>query len=123
VTIELSIAPAQQAHPVGVRLRWRGRRRERQRLARQDRLAAHLAGLHRIRALISEARAVIELGWVQHGWFAYRDAQGGQHTVNAGNLRRVDDLPVTGGLPGRRDRACRRRTGGGRLTARAAGST
>ncbi|MEN3269243.1 hypothetical protein [Pseudonocardia sp.] len=96
MTIELSIAPPQQARPVGGRLRWRKRRRERQRLARQDRLAAHLAELHRIRALVSEARAVIESGWVQHGWFACRDAQGRQHTVNAGNLRSVDDLPVTG---------------------------
>lgn len=95
MTLELSVAPPQQT-AAGGRLRWRERRRERQRLARQDRLAAHLADLYRIRALIRDAGSVIGSGWVQHGWFTYRDAQGRQQAVNAGNLRSVNDRPITG---------------------------
>jgi hypothetical protein len=96
VTTELRIAPPLQERPAGVRQRWRERRRERQRLARQDRLAAHLAELHRIRDLLGDARAVIASGWVQQGWFTYRDPQGHQRTINAGNLRSIGDRPITG---------------------------
>jgi hypothetical protein len=96
VTVELPTAPPQQERLAGVRLRWRERRRERQRLARQDRLAAHLAELHRLRALVSDARAVIGSGWVQDGWFTYRDSEGHQRTVNAGNLRSIGGRPITG---------------------------
>jgi hypothetical protein len=56
---------------------WRERRRRRQRLARQDRLVAHLAELRRIGELVVGARAVVASGWVQGSWLVHRDDRGG----------------------------------------------
>ncbi len=57
---------------------WRERRRRRQRLARQDRLVAHLAELRRIGELVVGARAVVASGWVQGSWLVHRDDHRGR---------------------------------------------
>jgi hypothetical protein len=56
---------------------------ERRRLARHDRITACLAELHSARALLADAATVVEAGWIQDGWFAYRDEQGRQRLVGA----------------------------------------
>jgi hypothetical protein len=71
-------------------------RRERRRLARQDRLAAHLAELHHIQLLLAEAATVVSNGWVQHGWFAVTDERGRAHVISAHELRALESRPVTG---------------------------
>lgn len=73
-----------------------GRIRRRRHLAARDRLSAHVATLHRIRTLIADARNVLGGGWVQNGWFSYRDEGGALRTVTAQNLPDVADRPVTG---------------------------
>jgi hypothetical protein len=77
-------------------LRWRAGRRERRRLARQDRLTANLAELHHIQTLLAAAADVICSGWVQNGWFTYRDEHAQQHTVGTHELRLLADRPITG---------------------------
>jgi len=62
---------------------------ERRALARQDREAAQLAELHRVRTLLSDAATVVAAGWIQHGWFAYRDEHGRRQLVDAANLHRM----------------------------------
>jgi hypothetical protein len=47
---------------------------ERRLLSRRDRLTARLLELHEIAILTERARAVIEGGWVQRGWYRYRDS-------------------------------------------------
>jgi hypothetical protein len=94
--VNMTTAPSQQAHPAGYLSRWRERRRERLRLARQDRLTAQLAELHHIQTLIADARTLVASGWVQDGWFAYRDERGQQCTVRGMNLHGMADRPVTG---------------------------
>jgi hypothetical protein len=96
VTLDLTTAPPRHAQPAEHRLPWRERVRERRRLARQDRLAAHLAELHHIQSLVAAARTVIGSGWVQDGWFAYRDEQGQQRAVTVQNVQRMAGRPVTG---------------------------
>ena len=71
-------------------------RRQRRRLAELDRLAAHLTGLERIRAVLADASAVVATGWVRCGWFSCRDAQGGEHLVTAHDAHLLADRPVTG---------------------------
>ncbi len=73
--------------------RWQ-RRLDRRRLAEQDLLAAQLAGLHRIRDLAGDARRLVDAGWLQHAWFAYRDAAGHPRTVTAHNAHELGDHPV-----------------------------
>jgi len=80
--------------PVG----WRERRRERRRLACQDRLGAQLAELTQIRDLVADARKVVAAGWVQDAWFVSRDEHGNHRTVGVLRARRMESLPV--------DRAC-----------------
>lgn len=74
----------------------RCRRDERRRLARQDALAARLAELHRMRALLEEAVAVVTTGWVQNAWFTVVDAHGGQVRVTAHDIDRIERSPVSG---------------------------
>ena len=69
---------------------------ERRRLARQDRMAACLAELHAARALLADAATVLEAGWIQDGWFAYRDEQGRQRLVGAHNLPEITGRQLTG---------------------------
>jgi hypothetical protein len=94
--VNMTTAASQQAHPAGYLSRWRERRRERLRLARQDRLAAQLAELHHIQTLIADARTLVASGWVQDAWFAYRDERGQQRTVRGMNLHGMADRRVTG---------------------------
>lgn len=69
---------------------------ERTRLARQDRMSALLAELHASRTLMAAASAVVEAGWVQGGWFAYRDEQGRERMVSAHNLFEITGRQLTG---------------------------
>jgi len=74
----------------------RQRRRERRRLARQDEVAVRLAELHRIRALLEDAVVMVNVGWIQHAWFAVVDDQGGQRKLTAREIHVADDRPVSG---------------------------
>jgi hypothetical protein len=71
-------------------------RRERRRLARQDRVAAHLAELHHIEVVLAEAATVVSTGWVQHGWFAITDDRGSARVLTAHDLHALEGRPVTG---------------------------
>jgi len=71
-------------------------RRQRQRLAELDRLAAHLTGLERIRAVLAGASVVVATGWVRRGWFSCRDEQGGEQLVTAHDAHLLTDRAVTG---------------------------
>lgn len=96
MTLDITTRRTPQLPPAGHRSRWRERRQDRQRLAAEDRRAAHLAELHHIRALVADAHTVIAAGWVQHGWFTYRDDHGRNRTVTAQNLKWIADRPATG---------------------------
>jgi hypothetical protein len=85
------IDPASRA-PAGFRQRLADRRR----LARLDRTSAQLAELYRARTVLADARTVVEAGWIQHGWFAYRDEQGRQQPVDAYNLDQLAGRLPTG---------------------------
>jgi hypothetical protein len=67
------------------RVGWWARRRQRRRLAGQDRLSAHIAELMRIRELVGAAREVVAAGWVQDAWYVRPDEHGRQHSI--GHLR------------------------------------
>jgi len=96
VTLDLS-EPRSRPSRLGLdRVRTGVDRRERRRLARQDRLSAKLAELHHIQKLMVEARSVISGGWVQNGWFIYRDEQDQQQTATTKDLHLVMGRPVTG---------------------------
>jgi hypothetical protein len=71
-------------------------RHERRRLARQDRIAGHLAELHHIELLLAEAATVVSAGWVQHGWFAVPDERHGTRVLTAHDLDALETRPVTG---------------------------
>lgn len=58
-------------------------RSRRRRLVELDRLAAHLTGLDRIRAVVGGASAVVTAGWVQHGWFSEHDGRAAACLVGA----------------------------------------
>jgi hypothetical protein len=75
--------------------RWAARA-ERHRVARYDQLGARLAELHHLRSLLAGASAVVEAGWVQPGWFPYRDPRGIDHLVGPHDLHRLTGGPVTG---------------------------
>jgi hypothetical protein len=72
------------------------RRAERHRLARQDGLAARLGELHHIRALLEDAVVLLDVGWVQHAWFAVIDDQGGRRRLAAHEVHLVEERPVSG---------------------------
>jgi hypothetical protein len=72
------------------------RRDERRRLARQDVLTARLAELHRITEVLDDAQEVVEHGWVQHAWFAYRDELGRTRLATAHDLHLMAGREVTG---------------------------
>lgn len=82
--------------PRGRRVARRPEKRERRRLAQQDRLAARLAELHCIRALLADAITVVSAGWVQHGWFAVTDEHGQRCTITAYDLHVLTSRPVSG---------------------------
>ena len=89
--------------PLGWRARRRLQRQERRRLAEQDARSVRLAELHRIRALLEQAAALVEHGWIQHGWFAVLDAQGRTHRLTVPDFqlaseRRVSGVCLVGGI-------------------------
>jgi hypothetical protein len=108
------------SHSNRLPLRLRGRARQRRRLAAQDRVSAQLAELHQIRLILAGASALVSTGWVQNGWFSYRDEQGRQCVVDAHNLHRLAGRPISGaclvgaivqaggGLPAARSQAVQR---------------
>ncbi len=67
--------------PVGLRTRWRDRRR----LQRIDRLGARLARLDAVDALLGRAHDRLAAGWVQDAWFTTIDEQGVR--LHVGTLR------------------------------------
>src|SRR5690348_14313583 len=69
MTIMMPVRPA----PTPRRTSLRDRLAERRMLARRDRLTARLVELHDIAQLAGRARAVVETGWVQRGWYRYQD--------------------------------------------------
>lgn len=74
-----------------------GRRvRDRRWAAHQDRMSSQLAEMHLIRTLLADASMVVRAGWIQHGWFAYRDETGHQRLVGSHNLRQLAGRPLTG---------------------------
>jgi hypothetical protein len=87
--------PQPRTAPNGLSHRTRQRRLRRD-LARRDRAAAQLAELHRIRALIAAARAVVRGGWVQNGLFAHRAERDELRTPTGWNAYRDDGRPVVG---------------------------
>ena len=68
--------------PAGRRDTLRARLAERRLLARQDQLVARLIELHDIARLTGQARAVLEVGWIQRSWYRYAEGQ-----PNAGSVR------------------------------------
>lgn len=95
MSVDLTSQVLRSAHPSGHVMR-RADRRERQRLAQQDRLSAQLAELHLIRLLLDEAISVVSHGWVQHSWFAVIDQRGQRMKVTAQNIHVVTGRPVSG---------------------------
>ena len=71
-----------------------GRRRERLRLAEQDRCSAQLASLHQTCEVLARARDLVETGWIRGGWFAY-ETDGVRQIAAAQNLALVQHRPVT----------------------------
>lgn len=75
---------------------WRERRRQRKELAERDRRSAYLAELWRIVDLLGDAHEMIDHGWVQGGWLAYRDGKGREHLVDSVGMRRIAGHEITG---------------------------
>lgn len=76
----------------------RARRRLRRTLRSQDQVAATLAELFRIDEVLAEARAGIERGWLQHGWFTYATPSGASITVTVCTpwaVRKAESRQVT----------------------------
>jgi hypothetical protein len=71
-------------------------RDERRRRARQDVLAARLVELHQMTEVIDDAQEVVEHGWVQHAWFAYRDELGSTRLATAHDLHLMAGREVMG---------------------------
>lgn len=96
MSVELTSPRPRLIDPGGRRVVRRASRSDRRRLARQDRLGAHLAELHRIRATLEGAITVVGSGWVQHGWFTVTDEQGERRRVTAHDVHVVGGGPVSG---------------------------
>jgi hypothetical protein len=76
---------------------FRARRRERARLAEQDRRSARRAELHRIADVAHRAAELVGAGWVQGAWFTVADERGRRTGLTAHGLARLADRPVVGG--------------------------
>jgi hypothetical protein len=73
----------------------RERREARRRLKRQDTVSSHLAELHAVHDLLARSAEVIDIGWLQHGWFSVMTAEG-PRAVTAYNLADAVEKPVVG---------------------------
>lgn len=87
-TLSAEIDPAS----ISFAARVRGRRQA----ARYDRMSGQLAELHQIRALLADACLVLRAGWIQNGWFAYRDDTGNQRLVGSHDLKQLTGRRLTG---------------------------
>ncbi|MBY0178005.1 DUF6197 family protein [Curtobacterium herbarum] len=68
-------------------------RRTAAQLRRLDTDLAELADLQRV---LSEARAVVDRGWIQHAWFAYVDERGRTRTASSAAATEVAGRPLVG---------------------------
>ncbi|WP_146243590.1 hypothetical protein [Curtobacterium sp. MCBD17_008] len=64
--------------------------------ARLRRLEAEQAELVDLQRVLSDARAVVERGWVQHAWFAYLDDRGRTRTASSAAAIEVVGRPLVG---------------------------
>ncbi len=71
------------------------RRRERRRLAAIDRAAARRALLVAARDALAAADTVVASGWLQDGWFAYRDEDGHEWAAGSAAAAAVPLSSVT----------------------------
>ncbi len=60
------------------------------------RAEAHVEELRDLEGLLSDARAVIERGWVQHAWFAYLDDHGRVRKASSAAAAGVQGRPLVG---------------------------
>lgn len=97
MTLDATATGARPAHHAKRLLRWRDRRREREILARRDRIGAQMAELRYIQDLIAAAQKVVASGWVRGGWFVVLDGSGRKRTVNAYDARYMNGWPIVGG--------------------------
>src|SRR5690242_10396135 len=67
-----ALRPSVPARQLGLRDRWR----ERRRLIEQDRRAAQQAELYLLRSLLADASGLVDEGWVQRCWFTVSDERG-----------------------------------------------
>ncbi len=87
------------AHPIAHRTEQpspdrRLRRQERRRRTEHERRIDQIVALHAVRDVLGGARALVDAGWIRHGWFAY-DADGVRHVVTAHNAGRLGGRPVS----------------------------
>ncbi|MGN7190551.1 hypothetical protein [Curtobacterium sp. MCBA15_004] len=64
--------------------------------ARDRRLAAHVQELGELQRLLTDARGVVERGWVQHAWFTYLDEHGRQRTASSAAATEAQGRPLVG---------------------------
>jgi len=93
VTTPLSTrpAPAPSLPTVTGRLE---RRRQRRQAAERDRRSARLAELHHLRAIVGEAAALVETGWVRDAWATYTDESGRRRVATTLTAHQADGRPV-----------------------------
>lgn len=75
---------------------WLDRRAERRTAARLRRRDAQVAELRSLEALLTDARGVIEHGWIQHAWFAYLDERGRTRKASSAAAVDVAGRPLVG---------------------------
>ncbi|ROP72521.1 hypothetical protein [Curtobacterium sp. PhB115] len=69
---------------------------ERRAAARVRRVDARLRELGELGQLLSDARGVIERGWIQHAWFAYLDEHGRVRKASSAAAMDVQGRPLVG---------------------------
>jgi hypothetical protein len=85
--------PARKRSRIGA---WLDRRAVRRAEARVRRLEAQVAELRTLEALLTDARSVIEHGWIQHAWFAYVDDRGRTRKASSAAAMDVAGRPLVG---------------------------
>ncbi|PCN47296.1 hypothetical protein Csp2054_12605 [Curtobacterium sp. 'Ferrero'] len=94
VATDASPVPSPNRRPglPGLLDRWRAHRA----VVRARRVEEQLAELHDLGQLLSDARAVIERGWIQHAWFAYLDVHGRVRKASSAAAVGVQGRPLVG---------------------------
>jgi hypothetical protein len=87
------VSPAPKRSRIGA---WLDRRTVRRAEARTRRLEAQLAELRTLETLLTDARGVIEHGWIQHAWFAYLDDRGRTRKASSAAAMDVAGRPLVG---------------------------